>query len=121
MIVSIEGKRGRSESQLSILPGGDHSWSSGTEPVEPVSLEDSSLEKDNGTSPCLPSLFLGFAFQAYFSQDSLQSGPQCNFLGEGLCPHLGSERLFNPRGSSPGPVRDPSLLGGHVPQGRKAS
>lgn len=62
-------------------------------------------------SPCRPSLFWGFAFQAYFSQDSLQSGPQCNSLGEGLCPHLGSERLFNPRGSSPGPVRDPSLLG----------
>lgn len=81
MIVSVEGERGRSESQLSILPGGDHSWSSGAEPVEPVSLEDSSLEKDNGTIPLSPITVLGFCFSGLLFTGFFAKWASVQFLG----------------------------------------
>lgn len=82
--------------QFSTLPGGDLSWSSRLEAVEPLSLGDLLPRKITVKHPLVTRhyfvvLFGGFVLQAYFSQDSLQSNPQCISWRRG-CAHIWAQK-----------------------------
>ena len=67
--------------QFSTLPGGDLSWSSRLEAVEPLSLGDLlprkiTVKHPLVTGPYFVVLVGRFVLQAYWAQDALRSGPE---------------------------------------------